>query len=103
VHSEARRLEPVVDKNRIEGAAEDAVGEVQDAVGGLTGDIRTQAAGKMRQAAGTVQNAYGKISDEVRNATENIIEASSEQPVAVFLVALVVGFLLGRISATFRR
>jgi uncharacterized protein YjbJ (UPF0337 family) len=93
----------MVDKNRIEGTAEDAVGEVQDAVGGLTGDIQTQAAGKMRQAAGTVQNAYGKVSDEVRSAIENIIKASSEQPVAALLVALVVGFLLGRTSVTFRR
>jgi len=87
----------MVDKNRIEGAAKEAIGNVEDAVGGLTGDAETQAAGKTRQAAGKFQNAYGKAFDEVRNASKHVIETSREQPIAALLVALAVGFFLGRV------
>jgi uncharacterized protein YjbJ (UPF0337 family) len=92
----------MIDKNRIEGAAKEAVGKVEDAVSGLTGDTETEAAGKARQAAGKFQNAYGRTSDEVRNAAEYVNEVSKERPVAALLVALAVGFFLGRISVTAR-
>jgi uncharacterized protein YjbJ (UPF0337 family) len=87
----------MVDKNRIKGAAEDAAGKVEEAVGGLVGDPETEAAGKVRQAAGKFQNAYGKAADELRSATEYIIEAFDDQPVASLLVALAVGFFFGRL------
>src|ERR1700730_7261072 len=74
VLGDKRRPEPNGDKNRIEGAAKAVVGKVEDAVGGLTGDAETQAAGKTRQVAGKFQNAYGKAFDEVRNASKHVIE-----------------------------
>ena len=36
----------MVDQNRIKGAAQDAMGTVEESAGGLTGDTETQAPGK---------------------------------------------------------
>jgi uncharacterized protein YjbJ (UPF0337 family) len=77
-----------MDENRIEGAARDLGGKVQDAVGGLTGDAATQARGKVNQAAGKVQNAYGQAVDEVKSY-------ATETPIAAMLTALCVGIVLG--------
>jgi uncharacterized protein YjbJ (UPF0337 family) len=79
----------MVDENRIQGAVKDAVGKVEDAVGGLTGDVETQATGKSRQTAGQLQTVYGKAADEVRG-----------QPIVALLLAVAVGFFLGRMSLT---
>jgi uncharacterized protein YjbJ (UPF0337 family) len=93
----------MVDKNRIEGTAKEAVGKVEDAAGGLLGDPETQAAGKINQAVGNLQSTYGKVSDEIRDAAGSVIEATSEQPVIALLITLTVGFLLGRMSVTAMR
>ena len=93
----------MVDKNRIEGTAREAVGKVEDAAGELLGDTETQAAGKIRQAAGILQSAYGKAADEVQDATGSIIQIWEEQPVIALLVTLAVGFFLGRLSVTAQR
>jgi uncharacterized protein YjbJ (UPF0337 family) len=79
------------------------MGKVEDAAGSLLGDTETQEAGKIRQAAGNFQSTYGKVADEVRNATESIIDASGEQPVVTLLVTLAIGFFLGRMSVTAKR
>jgi uncharacterized protein YjbJ (UPF0337 family) len=55
----------MVDENRIKGAAQGAMGTVEESLGVLTGDSETQAAGKARQAAGEAQRAYGRASDRV--------------------------------------
>jgi uncharacterized protein YjbJ (UPF0337 family) len=89
----------MVDQNRIKGAAQDAMGTVEESVGGLTGDTETQAAGKGRQAAGEAQNDYGRASDQVRHAGQKVVQATSEQPLAVFFITLAIGFFLGRMSA----
>ena len=52
-----------MDKDRIAGSAKDFAGKVEGAVGGLTGDAKTQAEGRAREAAGTVQNLYGQAKD----------------------------------------
>jgi uncharacterized protein YjbJ (UPF0337 family) len=93
----------MVDKNRIEGTAREAVGKVEDAAGELLGDTETQVAGKIRQAAGILQSAYGKAADEVQDATGSIIRIWEEQPVMALLVTLAIGFFLGRLSVTAQR
>jgi uncharacterized protein YjbJ (UPF0337 family) len=90
----------MVDQNRMEGAAQGAIGKVEKAVGGLTGDTETQAAGTARQAAGETRKAYGKVSDQVRQAIEVIAQAAGEQPVTTLLIVLAIVFALGRMSAT---
>ncbi|RKT22264.1 CsbD-like protein [Paraburkholderia sp. RAU2J] len=41
--------------NQLDGTFKDAAGKVQDAVGGLTGDLDLQAEGKVRELSGQAQ------------------------------------------------
>jgi uncharacterized protein YjbJ (UPF0337 family) len=85
----------MVDENRIEGAARDFGGKVQDAVGGLIGDADTQARGKANQAAGQVQNAYGQAADQVRDVGEHLGGMVKDQPLAALGIATGIGVLIG--------
>jgi uncharacterized protein YjbJ (UPF0337 family) len=55
-----------MDKDRIAGSAKDIAGKVEGAVGDMTGNGQTQAAGRAREAAGTAQNLYGQAKDAAR-------------------------------------
>jgi uncharacterized protein YjbJ (UPF0337 family) len=68
------------------GAVKSAIGEVQDAVGGLAGDATTQIKGKLNEAAGSVQSAYGNAKDAVR-----------ERPMTGVAIGVALGFLLAHI------
>ena len=59
-----------MDKDRIAGSAKNVAGQVEGAVGDITGDAQTQAAGRSREAAGSVQNLYGQAKDAAREATD---------------------------------
>ncbi len=83
----------MVDENEIEGTVRDLGGKVQDAVGGLTGDAKTQAEGKWNQAAGKAQKTFGAAADEIR---DNVVD----KPLTALAVAagafFVLGFLMRR-------
>lgn len=85
-------------ENRVEGAFQNVAGKVQDAVGGLTGDTRTQAEGKARQVAGKAQGAYGEAADQARDVAASIGRGVEQQPLAALLIAGVVGYALGWLS-----
>jgi len=55
-----------MDKDRIEGSAEQAKGKVKEVAGKVTGDTKTEAEGKGEQVKGKVQNAVGGIKDSLR-------------------------------------
>lgn len=74
--------------DRVEGAAREFGGRVQEAVGNLTGDARTQAQGMYNQATGQAQQAAAQFSDVVK-----------AQPVVATLVALAIGYMLGRLTS----
>jgi len=57
-----------MDKDRIAGAAKEAKGAIEIALGRATGDAKLQADGKTDKAEGKVQNAIGGIKDAVRTA-----------------------------------
>jgi len=59
-----------MDKDRIEGAAEQAKGKVKEVAGKVTGDAKTEAEGKADQAAGKVQSAAGGLKDKAREALD---------------------------------
>ena len=59
-----------MDKEHVKGAFEKTKGAVKDAVGGLTGDAKTQAEGKIDKAKGSAHNAAGDIKDAIRKAGE---------------------------------
>ncbi len=59
-----------MDKDRINGAANQAKGAVKEAVGKVTGDAKLQTEGAADKAKGKVQNAVGGLKDAVRDAAE---------------------------------
>ena len=55
-----------MDKDRIEGAAEQAKGKVKEFAGKVTGDSKLEGEGKADQVDGKIQNAIGGIKDTLR-------------------------------------
>jgi uncharacterized protein YjbJ (UPF0337 family) len=74
--------------DRVEGAARNVGGRVQETVGNMAGDAKTQAEGLYNQAAGQAQQAAGQFSDMIKS-----------QPIAAALIAVGVGYILGRLTA----
>jgi uncharacterized protein YjbJ (UPF0337 family) len=62
-------------------------GRVQEKVGELSGDAKTQAAGLYNQAAGQAQQQVVRLSDLIK-----------DQPIPAILVAAAAGYLLGRLT-----
>jgi len=56
-----------MNKDRVEGAAKTVSGNVKETVGKLTGDQKTVAAGQAEQKVGKVQNAVGGLKDTIRD------------------------------------
>ena len=70
------------------GAARDVGGRVQQKVGEFAGDAKTQAEGLYNQAAGQAQQQVARLSDVIK-----------DQPIAAAVVAIGIGYLLGRLTA----
>jgi uncharacterized protein YjbJ (UPF0337 family) len=89
-----------MDENRIEGTARNLGGEVQEGVGRVTGDVKTKTEGVAKQAAGAAQDLYGQTADAARQTAttlDNWLRDTIEtQPYTTAIVALGVGWLLGR-------
>ena len=71
---------------KVEGIARAMGGRVQEAVGDVTGNTRMQARGVYNQAAGEAQERVAQLSELVR-----------DRPLAAIMVALGVGYILGRL------
>jgi uncharacterized protein YjbJ (UPF0337 family) len=74
--------------DRVEGIAREVGGRVQEGVGKMTGDTKTEAEGQLNRAAGQAQQAAAQVSDVIK-----------AQPVVSVLVAVAVGYILGRLTA----
>ncbi|HLJ04697.1 MAG TPA: CsbD family protein [Acetobacteraceae bacterium] len=74
--------------DRFEGTAREFGGRVQQKVGELAGDAKTQANGLYNQAAGQAEQQVAKLSDVIK-----------DQPITSALVAIGIGYLLGRFTA----
>lgn len=55
-----------MDKDRIDGAAKNVGGKIQEAAGKLVGDKKMETEGQANQVEGKVQNTVGGIKDTVR-------------------------------------
>jgi uncharacterized protein YjbJ (UPF0337 family) len=75
------------DENRVTGAARDAFGRVQEAVGSVAGDRNTQARGMANQAQGQAENVLGQLGDSIR-----------QQPLTSVLIGAGIGYVLGRLK-----
>ena len=57
-----------MNKDRIEGSAQQAKGKVKEIAGKVTGDSKLETEGKADQVAGKVQNTIGGLKDTVKEA-----------------------------------
>jgi uncharacterized protein YjbJ (UPF0337 family) len=55
-----------MDKDRIEGSAEQAKGKAKEVAGKAAGDTKLEAEGKSEKVAGKIQNAVGGLKDKLR-------------------------------------
>jgi uncharacterized protein YjbJ (UPF0337 family) len=66
-----QQSEDHMDKDRIEGSTEQAIGKVKEVVGKVTGDSKLETEGKADQLKGKVQNTVGGIKDTAKEALED--------------------------------
>jgi uncharacterized protein YjbJ (UPF0337 family) len=98
-----------MNEDRVVGTARNLSGKAQEGLGRVTGDVKMQAEGVINQAAGTAQDLYGQAKESVSGAAgvvrqgavdvEDYIRHTIEKrPYTAALVALCVGWLIGRMS-----
>ena len=96
-----------MDENRIAGTARNVGGKVEESFGRITGDTKSQAEGIVNQAAGAAQDLYGQAWDSAADAAGAVKDSAASlekwlrrtvetQPYTTALIALGVGWLLGR-------
>jgi uncharacterized protein YjbJ (UPF0337 family) len=96
-----------MDENRITGTARNLGGKVEEGVGRVTGDAKTQVRGMADQAAGAAQDLYGQARDTAADATVAARDSAASlekwlrrtietQPYTAAIVAMGLGWLLGR-------
>jgi uncharacterized protein YjbJ (UPF0337 family) len=97
----------VMDENRFAGTAKNIGGKVEEGFGRVTGDSRSQVEGIANQAAGAAQDLYGQARDSASDAAGAVRDSAASlekwlrhtvetQPYTTALVAVGVGWLLGR-------
>jgi uncharacterized protein YjbJ (UPF0337 family) len=91
-----------VDENRVEGTARNVKGKFQEDIGSLAGNARMRAEGLTNQAAGAAQDLYGQAADATRQTADTVDQwlrrTIETRPYASVLVALGVGWLIGRMN-----
>ena len=60
-----------MDKDRIEGSANQAKGAIKQTAGKLTGDAKLESEGAADKVRGKVQNAVGGAKDAIRDASKH--------------------------------
>ena len=60
-----------MNKDRIEGSAEQAKGKVKEVAGKVTGDTKLETEGKADQVAGKIWNTVGGMKDAVKEAVND--------------------------------
>jgi uncharacterized protein YjbJ (UPF0337 family)/ElaB/YqjD/DUF883 family membrane-anchored ribosome-binding protein len=85
-----------MDENRVEGTARNVGGKVQEGFGKVTGNAHTQGEGLANQAAGAAQDLYGQAADAATGFEKILRRTIETQPYTSAIVALGIGWLLGR-------
>jgi uncharacterized protein YjbJ (UPF0337 family) len=96
-----------MDENRIAGTAKSMGGSVEQGIGRVTGDAKTQVRGMADQAAGAAQDLYGQARDAAADAAVATRDTAASfekwlcrtietQPYTTAIVAIGLGWLLGR-------
>jgi uncharacterized protein YjbJ (UPF0337 family) len=59
-----------MNKDRIQGSAEQIKGKMKEVAGKATGDTKLESEGKVQKIAGKVQNTIGGMKDAVKEAVD---------------------------------
>jgi uncharacterized protein YjbJ (UPF0337 family) len=85
-----------MDENRVAGTARSVGGKVEEGFGRVTGDTRMRTEGLVDQAAGAAQDLYGQARDSTAALEKWLRRAIETQPYTTAIVAVGIGWLLGR-------
>lgn len=85
-------------QSQFQGTAREMGGKVEEGVGRVTGDAKTQAEGVFDQAAGRMQADYGVAIQDLQDFAERLRLRAREQPITALLAAAAIGYLIGRIG-----
>ena len=103
-----------MDENRVAGTARNMGGKAQEGLGRALGDTKTQVEGAVNQVKGAAQDLYGQARDsasQIADAASDTVAVARDsassferalrhtietQPYTAALMALGVGWLLGR-------
>jgi uncharacterized protein YjbJ (UPF0337 family) len=69
-----------MNKDKVKGAVDQAVGSAKRRVGGWTGNVNTQADGLVQQIKGKVETARGELKDVVREALDSTTAPHEAEP-----------------------
>jgi uncharacterized protein YjbJ (UPF0337 family) len=98
-----------MNEDRVIGTAKNLGGKVQEGLGHVTGDTKSQVEGVINQAAGAAQDLYGQAKETALDAAQAVrhgaIDAEDyvrhaieKRPYTTAFVALCVGWLIGRMG-----
>ena len=60
-----------MNKERIEGSAEQAKGKLKEVAGKVTGDSKLETEGKADQVSGKIKNTVGGVKDAIKEAVDD--------------------------------
>ena len=98
-----------MNEDRVVGTARNLGGKVQQGVGRVTGDPKSQVEGVMNQAAGAAQDLYGQAKDTASDAAQAVRQGAvdaedyirqliEKRPYTVAFSAICAGWLIGRMG-----
>lgn len=96
-----------MDEHRVTGTARNVGGKIEEAVGDVTGDTKSQVRGTMDRAQGTAETLYGQAKDAASDATaglrktvlsfeDTVRNTIEDRPYTAVAIALGLGWLIGR-------
>ncbi|HEY2528350.1 MAG TPA: CsbD family protein [Xanthobacteraceae bacterium] len=93
-----------MDENRLEGTARDLGAKVQEGLGRVTRDAKSQAEGMVNQVGGKAKDLYGQAAGTPRDPAGSLDswlrDMIETRPYTAAIVALGIGWLLGRLRRT---
>jgi len=101
-----------MDENRMSGTARNLGGKIEEGIGRATGDPKMRRQGQAHQAEGSLQDLYGQAADAAGDAVDAVRKMPDSlddtirhyvetKPYTTALIALGVGWLIGRAHRPF--
>src|ERR1700704_3865543 len=98
-----------MNEDRVAGTATNLGGKVQQGIGRVTGDTKSQVEGVINQATGAAQDLYGQAKETASDAAQTVRQGAVDaedyvrhtierRPYTTAFVALCVGWFIGRMG-----